>query len=110
VPPEEPVLPPPDPEPPSPPEPGVAVPGAPPEPPSPPEPPVKIAELTDAPLMSVTTLEIRQSNFISKMMEHEMSLKNHGTELNLIHVKQAVNASDLAYIRSAIDRIEKKIP
>lgn len=57
----------------------------------------------------VATLEIRQTTFSDRIIDHDTSLKNHGTELNLIHVKQAVNASDLAYIRSAIDRIEKKV-
>lgn len=57
----------------------------------------------------VATLELRQSSVADRVLDHDTSLKNHGTELNMIHVKQAVNASDLAYIRSAIDRIEKKV-
>lgn len=58
----------------------------------------------------VANQEIRISSFHDKIIDHEVSIKNHGTELNMIHVKQAVNQSDLLYIRSAIDRIEKKIP
>lgn len=57
----------------------------------------------------VATLELRQASASERLLDHDASLKNHGTELNMIHVKQAVNASDLAYIRSAIDRIEKKV-
>jgi len=57
----------------------------------------------------VASLEIRQSGFSSQLMEHEISIKNHGTELNGVAVRQAVNSNDLQYIKATVDRIEKKI-
>ena len=58
----------------------------------------------------VATLEIRQTSFTNKIFDTEVQIKNHSSELNAINVKQAVNASDLTYIRNTIDRIEKKLP
>jgi hypothetical protein len=58
----------------------------------------------------VATLEIRQASFTNKIFDTEVQIKSHASEINAIHVKQAVNASDLTYIRNTIDRIEKKLP
>jgi len=58
----------------------------------------------------VATLEIRTAGFHAKLMDHDISIKNHGTELNGVAVKQAVNSNDLAYIKATVDRIEKKMP
>lgn len=57
----------------------------------------------------VATLEIRQSSFSARLTDSEISIKNHGTEINSLHVKEAVHGSDLAYIKAAVERIEKKL-
>ena len=57
----------------------------------------------------VATLEIRCSAFSDKIMEHEVNIKNHGSELNGMAVRQAVNSNDLAYIKATVDRIEKTV-
>lgn len=57
----------------------------------------------------VATLEIRCAAFSNKILEHEVSIKNHGTELNGVAVRQAVSSNDLQYIKATVDRIEKKV-
>lgn len=57
----------------------------------------------------MSSLEIRQAGFSKTLMEHELNIKNHGTELNGVAVRQAVNSNDLQYIKATVDRIEKKI-
>lgn len=57
----------------------------------------------------VASLEIRQSAFTDKIFDHEVALKNQSGEINSLHIKQAVNGNDLAYIKAAVERIEKKV-
>lgn len=57
----------------------------------------------------VATLEIRTGNAANKLLEHDISLKNHGTEINSLHVNEARVGSDLSYIKSAVERIEKRM-
>lgn len=57
----------------------------------------------------VATLEIRTSAFSARLVDHEVSIKNHATELNGVAVRQAVNSNDLQYIKATVDRIEKKV-
>ena len=57
-----------------------------------------------------TSLQLGQAELRAKMIEQGLDVKNHHSELNTLHVKQAVNQSDLTYIRTTLDRIEKKLP
>lgn len=57
----------------------------------------------------VATLEIRTTGLAAKLLEHDVNLKQHATELSAVAVRQAVAANDLAYIKASVDRIETKV-
>lgn len=57
----------------------------------------------------VAKLELAQTNFGVRLLETEIAVKNHGTEINSIHVSEARTGTDLAYIKAALERIEKKL-
>jgi hypothetical protein len=57
-----------------------------------------------------TSLQLGQAELRAKLVEQGLDVKAHHSEINSINLKQAVNQSDLAYIRTTVDRIEKKLP
>ncbi len=57
----------------------------------------------------VATLEIRTGSSVDKLIEHDVMIRNHGVEINGLHVNEAKVGSDLSYIKLAVERIEKKV-
>lgn len=57
----------------------------------------------------VANLDSKTTEFRKEITAHDAALKEHTLELNNVAIRQAVNASDLAYIKATVDRIERKV-
>lgn len=57
----------------------------------------------------VAKLEIEKQASDRRLLDHETSIKAIGLDLNAVHISEARVGSDIVYIKSALDRIEKKL-
>ena len=57
----------------------------------------------------VATLEIRQTTYGERLIDHEAGLKALSGESHKAAVNQAEFAKDLAYIKASVERIENRI-
>ena len=57
----------------------------------------------------VATLEIRQSTYGERLIDHESGIKALGGEAHKTAVNQAEFAKDLAYIKASVERIETRV-
>jgi len=55
------------------------------------------------------TLEIRQSTYGERLIDHEAGIKTLSGEAHKTAVNQAEFARDLAYIKASVERIENRI-
>lgn len=58
----------------------------------------------------VATIQLTQNNHSDRLIDQALDIKNHGMEINLLHVQEARVGNDLLHIKATLERIEKKLP